>query len=158
MSFKDIPKRSKDSMEAECNINTIMKKWREKQQNPTINEAAPQYGDFSLVTSMAEAQNLMQAAAEDFMQMDPEIRSTFNNDPLQFQDYITECIKTDDGATPEQIQDKEALREFAYRKNLITKRPEKQQNLQTNSVPKKQLYESDGKGGFTPVGTIPTLS
>lgn len=81
------PTMTKQSMADECNINTIMKKYRKTGQLPAMIRKDPQYGDFSEVPSYLESLNIVHKAQEQFSGLPARIRREFDNNPAKFLEF-----------------------------------------------------------------------
>jgi len=78
------PTRTKQAFKAECDINTIMKKYANGNILPDLIKANPQYGDFSDVGTYQEAMNVVIFANEQFAALPAAARKRFNNSPEEF--------------------------------------------------------------------------
>lgn len=76
--------RTKQEFKAECNINTIMKKFEKTGQLPDMIKANPQYGDFSNVGTYQESLQVVMFAQEQFEALPAAARKRFKNDPQAF--------------------------------------------------------------------------
>jgi len=78
------------SMAAECDINTIMKKYEKTGVLEHRNRFEGAYGDFSNVPeSYHESMNAVIAAEEMFSTLPARVRRRFHNDPGAFIDFAT---------------------------------------------------------------------
>lgn len=82
------PTRTKQSFKAECDINTIMRNYRDHGLLPTGSQAAAKFGDFSSVGDYLDALTLITEAERQFQQLPSDVRATFRNDPGQFLNFI----------------------------------------------------------------------
>lgn len=81
--------RAKQSFKEECDINTIMEKFRVN-GIPPIAPLPNGYGDFTGISDYQSAMNVIVAANEAFEEMPSKIRNRFNNDPREFVDFCTD--------------------------------------------------------------------
>lgn len=81
----DFPERgrTKQAFKAECDINTIMKRYRETGLLPSSGRT-PRYGDFSGAMDFQEALHTVQLAQEQFDALPAQVRRRFHNDPVEF--------------------------------------------------------------------------
>lgn len=77
------PIHTQQSFKAECDINTIVNRAREKGIMPT-NIRQPFYGDFSDVPTFENALKTVMEAEDRFMSLPAKVRAQFDNDPRQF--------------------------------------------------------------------------
>lgn len=73
----------------ECDINTIVRRFGLTGELPS-GVAAPTYGDFTGVRDFKSAVDAVRSASESFMEMPPEIRSRFDNDPQKFVEFCSD--------------------------------------------------------------------
>lgn len=67
----------------DCDINVIMKRYaRTGQFVPPAR--LPEYGDFSGISDFRTALEAVRSAEQEFMRLDPRVRSHFENDPQAF--------------------------------------------------------------------------
>lgn len=76
--------RTQQHMSDDCNINTIMRRWRKNEQPRHVNPQQPSYGDFSNVGDYMSALNQVEQAETDFMALDSEVRKACQNNPAEF--------------------------------------------------------------------------
>jgi len=78
-------RRTKSEFLDECNINTIMAKYKKTKQLPdSIRLEAAKYGDFSQVPDFIEMQEKIIAANNLFDALPATVRKQFGNDPGEF--------------------------------------------------------------------------
>lgn len=80
--------RAKQSFKEECDINTILKRFKITGQLPE-NVRMPTYDDFTEVTDFQTAMDAIVAARESFAQMPANVRARFHNDPAEFVDFCS---------------------------------------------------------------------
>lgn len=78
-------KRTKSEFAEECNINTIMARYKKTGVLPdNARAAAARFGDFSQVPTFQEMQHKLIAAHEMFAALPSDVRKMFDNDPGEF--------------------------------------------------------------------------
>lgn len=82
----DDPSRAQQHFKDECDVNTIVERFKITGQLPT-NLRMPQPGDFSGIGSFHDAMNAIVQARETFDKMPANIRSRFGNDPANFLEF-----------------------------------------------------------------------
>lgn len=87
--FSDEKSMTEQSHKKKCDINNIMKKYRQTGELP-LSSKTPMYGDFSSGETYHEACNLIIEAKEDFMKLPSEIRKRFGNDPGKLVDFLND--------------------------------------------------------------------
>lgn len=78
----------------ECDINHLMKKYREAGLVPQIPKA-PYYGDFTNIPDYQEALNVVNEANTLFMSMSAAVRKEFDNDPARFLEFCQDPANAD---------------------------------------------------------------
>lgn len=78
------PSLTKQADKAGCDINTIMKRYKNTGQLPDMIKQNPQYGDFSEVASYQDSLNTVLLANEQFAGLPAAVRKRFANDPMAF--------------------------------------------------------------------------
>lgn len=81
---------TKQSFKDECDINNIMKKYKNTGMLPEMIKTQPQYGDFSEVSDYMESMNIVLKAQEQFQNLSADVRNRFQNDPAQFLDFAND--------------------------------------------------------------------
>lgn len=76
--------KTKQSFQDECDINTIMGKWRSTGYTNHVVLKRPVYGDFSNAMDYMTALNAIRDADEVFASMPARVRARVNNDPAAF--------------------------------------------------------------------------
>lgn len=71
----------------DCDINTIMSRYKQYGTLPTLIKTNPQYGDFSDTKSYQESLEIVQKAKEQFQGLSAQVRARFENDPAQFLEF-----------------------------------------------------------------------
>lgn len=77
---------TKQSFAEECDINTIVKRFRLTGEMPT-DVRMPEFGDYKDVKDFHTAMNAVALANEAFDAMPAEVRAKFQNDPAKFVDF-----------------------------------------------------------------------
>lgn len=88
--------RTKQSFQAECDINNIMAKYAKTGVLEHTRNVQGAYGDFSDVPDFQEARNRLIAAEEAFMALPAAIRKRFDNDPEQFVAFLSDDANRDE--------------------------------------------------------------
>jgi len=73
----------------ECDINTLMAKFKDPQLIPFQNRHQPQYGDFTGY-EFNEMQDKIVEARNMFADLPAKVRDRFNNDPAKFLDFFND--------------------------------------------------------------------
>lgn len=76
--------RTKQSFQAECDINNILKRYEKTGQLPDLIKQDPRYGDFADLPSYQEALHLVEMAQTQFAALPVQVRDRFGNDPQKF--------------------------------------------------------------------------
>lgn len=74
---------------ADCDINTILKRYDKTGLITHVNNAVADYGDYTEINEYQESLNLVIRAQENFEAMPSEIRKKFDFDPGQFLEFAT---------------------------------------------------------------------
>lgn len=82
--------RTKQSFQAECDINNIMAKYAKTGVLEHTRNVQGAYGDFSDVPDFQEARNRLIAAEQAFMALPAAVRKRFDNDPEQLVAFIAD--------------------------------------------------------------------
>lgn len=78
------PGRTKQAHKAECDINTILAKYRKTGILPGLIKANPAYGDFSAVEDYQTSIEVVRKAEEQFAALPARARERFANNPAAF--------------------------------------------------------------------------
>jgi phage internal scaffolding protein len=81
--------RTKQSAQAETDINNIMARYLKTGHISWVNRQTPTYG-ISDGQTFHEAMNIVCEAQENFSELPAHIRKRFGNDPAQFLDFVTD--------------------------------------------------------------------
>lgn len=85
--------KTKQEFKNRCNINTIMSKYNKTGvlgEPLTASNRKPFFGDFSKISSMQEAQNMIIDANNQFMKLPANIRKEFGNDVLSLIEFLSD--------------------------------------------------------------------
>lgn len=88
--------RTHQSMAGDADINTIVGRYRTSGILPDQKVPELQYGDFTLALDLHDSMIAVQAAQDDFMELNSKIREACDNDPVKFLDMC---------ADPERIEE-----------------------------------------------------
>lgn len=98
--------RTKQSEEAQANINAIVKRYRSTQLLPAFNSRPGRYGDVSSAPDFREMQQKVRSAQEAFDSLPPNVRSHFRNDPAELLAAVYDPGRVDElrklGLVPEE--------------------------------------------------------
>lgn len=75
------PSRTKQSFKEECNVNSILDRYRRTGQLTHVRVSLGQYGDFTQFNDYQEAINLVLDAQQQFDQLPAHLRERFGNSP-----------------------------------------------------------------------------
>lgn len=90
VSIGDFEKtRTKQSMQAECDVNNIIKKFQVTGMLEHRNKYEGEYGEFEAI-DFHEAMNIVAAAKEMFSSVPSDVRKRFNNDPGEFINFAAD--------------------------------------------------------------------
>lgn len=81
------PSRTKTEFTEECDINVILKKWKEKTAIPELREGG-YYADFSNIQSFDDAVDIVTNAQNEFNELPADTRSYFENNPQKLVDFL----------------------------------------------------------------------
>lgn len=103
--------RTKQSFKAECDINNILKKYRDTGILTHTRDSQPLYGDFSEITDYQGSLNQVIQAQEAFEQLPALVRKRFANDPGKFVEFVQDDKNYDEALKlglldPEKVQHK----------------------------------------------------
>jgi phage internal scaffolding protein len=76
------------SAKDECDINNILKKYQKTGLIKHVNDRRPQYVDLPGPVDFQESLNIVKSAMELFESLPSSIRSRFENDPVQYLDFV----------------------------------------------------------------------
>lgn len=81
--------RTQQNFKKECDINTILKKFRSSGLLTHVNQRQPMYEDVSNFTGYQEALEIVMTAEKLFNDIPAAVRKKFNNDPQEFLDFVS---------------------------------------------------------------------
>lgn len=96
LDFTDVPIQTRQSSRDECDINSIMAKYRSTGQITHLNQRQPQFGDFDGPRDFQDAQQRVHAAEEAFSLLPAHIRDRMNNDPKVFLEFMANPSNEDE--------------------------------------------------------------
>lgn len=82
------PTKTQQQFEEECNINNILKRYKQTGIVTHLAHELPVYGDFSDVPDYQTAFDIVVSAHDNFMRLPADLRKRFNNDPAQLLDFL----------------------------------------------------------------------
>ncbi|AXH75554.1 MAG: internal scaffolding protein [Microviridae sp.] len=106
------PTRAKQAFIEECDINTIVRRFRVSGELPS-GVRMPSYGDFSQVVDFQSAMNAIALAHEAFDQMPADIRFRFHNDPAEFVAFCSDDKNRDEAVKLGLVQQLVAAEDLA---------------------------------------------
>lgn len=89
-------KGAKQQFKNECNINNILKKYRETGIPPQVTDAARHYGDFATVTDYQTAVNSVMSAEAAFAALPSNVRKRFDNSPEALIGFVSDANNLDE--------------------------------------------------------------
>jgi len=87
--------KTQQHLKDDVDINNIVKKYVKHGTISHLTKTAPIYGDFSEVTSLDDAINKINGAADLFAELPAKVRDQFKNDPFEFIKF-TETADSED--------------------------------------------------------------
>lgn len=81
------PSMTQQNLTHQCNVNSIVQRYRKSGALP-LNRQSGVFGDFSQAKSFHEAQNMLIAAQDAFMEIPASIRTRFNNNPQELINFM----------------------------------------------------------------------
>ena len=94
-SFEGVTDLTKQHYKEETNVKEIMAKYEATGTITHINAHPVEYGDFSQVTDLQQAIHKVWAAQEQFDALPSELRSQFQNNPVEFYEKLTNATEDD---------------------------------------------------------------
>jgi len=82
--------RTQQHFKDECDINTIVRKYRTQGVVPVGTSKEELFGDFTNVPDLQEAMGIAARANQQFAALPSHMRERFNNDPLEFIDFVND--------------------------------------------------------------------
>lgn len=93
------PSLTKQSHKAECDINTILKKYEKTGVITHVNNQAPKYGNFENTEDYQTSINSVMEAQANFDGLPSKIRARFGNDPAQLIEFINDDKNQEEART-----------------------------------------------------------
>lgn len=90
------PSMTKQSFKAECDINTIMKKYEKTGLISHVAKHNGRYGDFLAAPDYLDAMVSVVQAQEAFSTLPAALRKRFGNDPAEFLDFVSNPANEDE--------------------------------------------------------------
>ena len=82
------PTKTQQQFEEECNINNIVKRYKQTGIVTHLAHELPAYGDFSEVPDYQTAFDIVVTAQDNFMRLPADLRKRFDNDPAQMLEFL----------------------------------------------------------------------
>lgn len=82
------PTKTQQQFEEECNINNIVKRYKQTGIVTHLAHELPVYGDFSEVPDYQTAFDIVVTAQDNFMRLPADLRKRFDNDPAQMLEFL----------------------------------------------------------------------
>jgi len=89
LDCSDDPGFTQQQFKEECDINVIVEKFMKTGEMPD-NVRVPIEGDFTDVTDYQSALNAVIAADDAFMELPPDVRAEFDNNPQKLMDFLAD--------------------------------------------------------------------
>jgi len=96
ISFVAGSSRTKQSFKKDCDINFIMKKYRETGLLPEPQSRPPFFGDFTNAADFLENQNRIAKTQQYFERLPALTRERFGNDPSKMLDFLADIKNKDE--------------------------------------------------------------
>ncbi|QCQ85035.1 internal scaffolding protein [Blackfly microvirus SF02] len=119
------PSLTRQEFLADCDINTIMAQYEKTGVISHVNNGQPQYLDVTDVPDLAQAIEVVKSAEAAFMRLPASVRREFDNDPVQFVDYVQNA----------QESDRERLREWGLIPPLPPEKPPQKVEVVSQTPP-----------------------
>lgn len=84
----DRPSRTQQHFKKECDVNSIMEKYRKTGMMTHVRSTSPSVGDFSAYGDFKTNLDLVRNAADEFAALPAHIRKRFNNDPANLIEFV----------------------------------------------------------------------
>lgn len=92
----DTPSLTMQSFRNECDINTIMRRWKTTGELTHVRPAQGYYGDFTELSDYQSALQTVMLAEEAFMALPSAVRLRFSNDPAQFVNFMQDPTNSEE--------------------------------------------------------------
>lgn len=83
--------KTKESFRDECDINNILRRFRDKGQVPTNVKTNPVYLDTSNIGDYQQSLNVVIKAKESFDSLPAKVKERFHNDPWSFLNFASDA-------------------------------------------------------------------
>ena len=90
------PSKTQQQFKKDCDVNVIIKKYRQGHAITHISKHEGGYGDFTEISSYQDALDKVITLNQEFSRLPSEIRTRFNNDPGRLIDFINDERNTDE--------------------------------------------------------------
>lgn len=89
VQFKsDKPSKTQQHLKNECDVNSILERYRKTGTITHVKKSSGMYGDFSKYSNFQENLNIVKDAYELFDNLPSQIRKKFDNDPSELINYL----------------------------------------------------------------------
>lgn len=92
----DLPSMTQQHLKEECDVNSILEKYRRTGYIGHINPRAGQSGDFSNLQDFKQNLDMVKSAYSMFENLPAHVRKRFANDPANLIDFINDSQNTDE--------------------------------------------------------------
>lgn len=96
IDFREEKSMTEQHHKDSCDINSIMRKYRNTGVLPELIKANPQYGDFSHPTDFYDALAVVERAEAQFSALPADVRGRFENDPHKFLEFVSDASNADE--------------------------------------------------------------
>lgn len=96
IDFEEGTSLTKQEFVAECDINTLMRRYQTAGLVPEVAAGMASYGDFSAEIDFLAAQRTVVRAREQFEALPSSVRDSFNNDPARFLAFVNDRNNIDE--------------------------------------------------------------
>lgn len=90
------PGRARPEFQDECDVNQILRKFQKTGLVSHLAKGQPQYGDFTNVTSYADAVSQVREAEAAFLELPANIRRRFENNPTALVEFMNDAANLDE--------------------------------------------------------------
>lgn len=135
LSFEK-PSKVQEQFADACQTDTIIRKYNMMGVNPFIAAGESQYLDTTQIPSFVVAQNAQIKVKEYFEGLPSDIRLEFNNDPMEFAEFVSDP------------QNADYLREIGVLAPLLAEQEGEKPSSQQGDNSEKAPHASEGSGLF----------
>jgi len=136
------PTMAKQSFQAECDINNIMKKYQNTGVIEHVQKTQGAYGDFSTHTDYHDSVNRVNAANEAFLQLPSKVRKAFDNNPGNMLAFLDDPANYDEAVRLGLVKSPDIAAEGKQSKPA---EPLKAVNPKGSKTPLEQGIDEEGK-------------